>query len=255
MISPASTNPKLTEQGFANVFRVCGRDDAQGAFGADYALDHELADKVAIVDDRSAYGKGIADEFRKRLSERGVREAMDEAVAQGDEEFGGLIARMRDGGIGLVYFGGYFTESGLFVRQARGEGLGATMVVTSGSFSPQYWDLAGPAAEGTLATFGPETRGLPSAAAVARRFEAEGFSPEGYTLYAYAAVQVFAEAARRAGSTGLDALEEALHAGAYETVLGPITFDAKGDVRGFEYAMYRWHDGRYEEICCRPPGG
>ena len=90
-------------------------------------------------------------------------------------------------------------------------------------------------------TFGPEPRKLPSAAEVVRSFEAEGFSPEGYTLYAYAAVQVFAEAARRAGSTGLAALEKALYAGAYETVLGPVTFDDKGDVRGFEYSMYRWH--------------
>jgi branched-chain amino acid transport system substrate-binding protein len=252
-ISPGSTNPRLTEQGFANVFRVCGRDDVQGAFAADYVVDHGLAGRVAIVQDQSAYGKGIADEFRKRLNQRGVREAMYEAITQGDKEFGDLITKMRDGGIGLVYFGGYFTESGLFVRQARQQGLTATMVVTSGSFSQQYWDLAGPAAEGTLVTFGPEARKLPSAAEVVRRFEAEGFSPEGYTLYAYAAVQVFAEAARRAGSTGLAALEKALHAGAYETVLGPVTFDDKGDVRGFEYSMYRWHNGGYEEICCRHP--
>jgi branched-chain amino acid transport system substrate-binding protein len=253
-ISPGSTNPRLTEQGFANVFRVCGRDDVQGAFAADYVVDHGLAGRIAIVHDRSAYGKGIADEFRKRLNQRGVRETMYEAVAQGDEEFGDLIARMGDSSIDLIYFGGYFTESGLFVRQARQQGLTATMVVTSGSFNPQYWDLAGPAAEGTLATFGPETRGLPSAAEVAKRFEAEGFSPEGYTLYAYAAVQVFAEAARRAGSTELGALVKALREGTFETVLGPIAFDEKGDVKGFEYSMYRWHDGGYEEICCRPPG-
>ena len=107
----------------------------QGAFAADYVVDHGLVERLAIVDDRSTYGKGIADEFRKRLNERGVREAMDEAVAQGDEEFGDLITRMRDGGVGLIYFGGYFTEAGLFVRQARQRGLTATMVVTSGSFS------------------------------------------------------------------------------------------------------------------------
>jgi branched-chain amino acid transport system substrate-binding protein len=254
MISPGSTNPRLTEQGFANVFRVCGRDDVQGAFAADYVVGHELADRIAIVHDQSAYGKGIADEFRRRLNERGVRETMYEAIAQGDKEFGDLITKMRDGGIELIYFGGYFTETGLFVRQARGQGLTATMMVTSGSFNQQYWDLAGPAAEGTLMTFGPEPRKLLSAAEVVERFEAEGFSPEGYTLYAYAAIQAFAEAARKAGSTGLDALEKALHEGTYETVLGPITFDDKGDVKGFRYSMYRWHDRRYEEICCRPPG-
>ena len=254
MISPSSTNPLLTEQGFSNVFRVCGRDDVQGAFAADYVVDHKLADRIAVVHDQSAYGKGITDEFKRRLNERGVRETMYEAIAQGDKEFGDLITKMRDGGIELIYFGGYFTESGLFARQARGYGLTATMMVTSGSFNQEYWDLAGSAAEGTLMTFGPEPRKLASAAEVVKRFEAEGFSPEGYTLYAYAAIQVFAEAARRAGSARLDALGKALHEGTYETVLGPITFDDKGDVKGFKYSMYRWHDRRYEEICCRPPG-
>jgi len=254
MISPGSTNPRLTDQGFANVFRVCGRDDVQGAFAADYIVDHKLADRIAIVHDQSAYGKGIADEFRRRLNERGVRERMHEAIAQGDKEFSDLITKMKAVDIELIYFGGYFTESGLFVRQARGNGLTATMMVTSGSFNQEYWDLAGSAAEGTLMTFGPEPRKLASAAVVVKRFEAEGFSPEGYTLYAYAAIQVFAAAARKAASSGLDALEKALHEGTYETVLGPITFDGKGDVQGFKYSMYRWHDRTYEEICCRPSG-
>ncbi|WP_082145849.1 branched-chain amino acid ABC transporter substrate-binding protein [Microvirga massiliensis] len=254
MISPGSTNPRLTEQGFANVFRVCGRDDVQGAFAADYVVDNKLTDGIAIVHDQSAYGKGIADEFRRRLNERGVREKMYEAIAQGDKEFGDLIAKMRNSGIQLIYFGGYFTETGLFVRQARGRGLTATMLVTSGSFNQQYWDLAGSAAEGTLMTFGPEPRKLSSAIEVVKRFEAEGFSPEGYTLYAYAAIQVFADAAKKTGSTELDELAKALHGGRFETVLGPITFDDKGDVKGFKYSMYRWHDRNYEEICCRPPG-
>ena len=127
-------------------------------------------------------------------------------------------------------------------------------MVTSGSFTQEYGDLAGSAAEGTLVTFGPEPRELSSAAQVVKKFETEGFNPEGYTLYAYAAIQAFAEAAKKAGSTELDALEKALHQGTYETVLGPITFDEKGDVKGFKYSMYRWHDRRYEEICCRSPG-
>jgi branched-chain amino acid transport system substrate-binding protein len=157
---------------------------------------------------------------------------------------------MRDAGVRLVYFGGFSTEAGLFARQARQEGLKATIMVTSASFNQPYSDIAGYAAEGTLVTFGPEPRGLPSAAALVRRFESEGFSPEAYTLYSYASIQVFAEAAERATSTKLEALEMVLHQGAYETVLGPITFDAKGDVMGFRYQMYRWHDGRYEAVCC-----
>ena len=254
MISPGSTNPKLTEQGFSNVFRVCGRDDVQGSFAADYVVDHLRADAIAIIHDQSPYGKGIADEFRRRLHQRGGRETMYGTIAQGDKEFGDLIAKMIDSGIQLIYFGGYFTEAGLFVRQARSRGLTATIIVSSGSLTQEYWDLAGSAAEGTLVTFGPEPRKLASAAEVVKRFESEGFNPEGYTLYAYAAIQIFAEAAKRAGSTSLKSIESTLHQGTYETVLGPITFDAKGDVQGFHYLMYRWHNRRYEEICCRRGG-
>jgi branched-chain amino acid transport system substrate-binding protein len=128
------------------------------------------------------------------------------------------------------------------------------MMVTSGSFTQEYWDLAGSAAEGTLVTFGPEPRPRASAAEVVKRFETEGFNPQGYTLYAYAAIQIFADAAKKAGSTSVESIEQTLHQGTYETVLGPITFDAKGDVQGFQYLMYRWHNRRYEEICCRPGG-
>ena len=248
MITPGSVNSRLTEQGFANVFRTCGRDDTQGSFAADYVVDNRLAERVAIVQDQSAFGQGIAGEFRKRLNGRGVREVMDEPISQGDNDFGALIARMRDAGVQLVYFGGYHTEAGLFVRQAHSQGLAATVMVNSAMVSREFWDLAGPGGEGTLMTFAPDPRKLPSAAEVVRRFEADGYSPEGYTLYAYAAVQVFAEAARRSGSTDLGALEKALHEGAYDTVLGPVTFDQKGDVTGFRYEMYRWHDGRYEPV-------
>ena len=254
MIGPSSTNPHLTEQGFANVFRVSGRDDRQGRFAADYAVDNGLADRIAIVQDQTTFGKGLADEFGKRLNERGVREVMDEPISQGDNDFGALIARMRDAGIRLVYFGGYHTEAGLFVRQARHLGLDATIMANSAMLTREYWDLAGSAAEGTLMTFGPDPRRLPSATEVVARFAAEGHDAEARTLYSYAAVQVFADAARKAGSTDLDQLEGVLHADTFQTVLGPMTFDAKGDNVRYEFRMYRWHDGKYEEICCRRPG-
>ncbi len=255
MITPASINSMLTEQGFANVFRTCGRDDTQGTFAADYVVDNRLAQRIAIIQDQSTFGKGIADQFKKQLNKRGVSEAMYVPIIQGGRDFGALVARMREAGIQLVYFGGHYTEAGLFVRQAREQGLAATMMVNSAMVNREYWDLAGPAAEGTLMTFAPDPRRLPSAADVVRRFEVEGYDPEGYTLHSYAAVQVFAEAARRVGSIELAALVKALHEGTFDTVLGSLSFDKKGDVRDFRYTMYRWHDGRYEEICCRPPGG
>jgi branched-chain amino acid transport system substrate-binding protein len=251
MITPSSINSRLTEQGFRNVFRTCGRDDAQGTFAANYALDELRAERIAIVQDGTAFGKGIADEFKRQLDRRGVRAAMYEPIAQGQKEFGGLIDRMREAGIQLVYFGTYHAEGGLFVRQAHQHGLHAVMMVNSAMVNREFWELAGQGGEGTLMTFAPDPRRLPSAVELVRRFEAEGYTPEGYTLNTYAAIQVFAEAARRAGSTALEGLTQALHQGTFDTALGTISFDEKGDVEGFEYAMYRWREGSYAEICCR----
>ena len=178
---------------------------------------------------------------------------MDEAISQGDKDFGALIARMRDAGVRLVYFGGYHTEAGLFVRQARAQGLAATMMVNSAMVTSEYWDLAGAAAEGTLMTFGPDPRKLPSAAEVVARFEAEGHEPRGPDPLRLRG----GPGLRRGGPAGgLDrprGAREGAARGRLRDRARPVTFDAKGDDGRYEFQMYRWHDGRYEDICCGPP--
>ena len=255
-ISPASNSSKLTEQGLKNVFRTCGRDDVQGVFTAGYIVDNQHAKRVAIVHDQTTFGKGLADEVKRQLNKRGAQEAMYEAISQGDRDFSALITKMKSANIDLVYYGGYHTEAGLLVRQAREQGLAATLMSGSALVDRQFWAITGATGEGTLITFAPDARKQPAAAEAVREFEAQGYAPEGFTLYTYAAVQVFAEAARRAGSTQLERLEQALHGGTYDTVLGPLTFDDKGDVKDFRYCVYKWHDGRYDEFYCPPgPGG
>ena len=127
-ISPASNSSKLTEQGLKNVFRTCGRDDVQGVFTAGYILDNQHAQRVAIVHDQTTFGKGLADEVKRQLNKRGVQEAMYEAISQGDRDFSALITKMKSANIDLVYYGGYHTEAGLLVRQAREQGLAATLM-------------------------------------------------------------------------------------------------------------------------------
>ena len=247
-ISPASTNPKLTEQGFENVFRTCGRDDVQGIYAANYVVDNKLASKVAILHDKSAYGKGLADEFKKELNKLGVTEVMYEAITAGDKDFTALITKMKDAGVDLIYHGGYHTEAGLITRQAREQGLTATMMSGDALVDKQYWEITGPTGEGTLMTFAPDPRKSPAAAEVVAAFKAENYDPEGYTLYTYAAIQAFADAANKAGSTDPEAVAKALKEGAYDTVLGSIAFNEKGDVQNPEYVMYVWKNGEYGEV-------
>ena len=247
-ISPASTNPKLTEQGFENVFRTCGRDDVQGVYAANYVVDNKAADKVAIIHDKSAYGQGLADEFKKQLNTRGVQEVLYEAVTQGDKDFSALVTKMKGAGVQLIYHGGYHTEGGLIVRQAREQGFNATLMSGDALVDKQYWDITGATGEGTLMTFAPDPRKLPTAAEVVKRFEAKGYSPEGYTLYTYAAIQAYADAATKAGGTDAEKVADALREGNFSTVLGPIDFNEKGDVNDPKYVMFRWNNGQYTEI-------
>jgi branched-chain amino acid transport system substrate-binding protein len=247
-ISPASTNPLLTEQGFDNVFRVCGRDDVQGPYAADYVVDNNIGSKVAVIHDKSTYGKGLADDFKKQLNARGIQETMYEAITAGDRDYTALITKMKQAGIDLIYLGGYHTEAGLITRQAREQGLDAKMMSGDALVSDEYWAITGDTGQGTLMTFSPDPRKNEVAQPVVTKFQEQGYDPEGYTLYTYAAIQTWAQAAEKAGTTDLDAVVEALHGNQFETVLGTIGFDEKGDPKGSGYVMYMWEDGQYAEI-------
>jgi branched-chain amino acid transport system substrate-binding protein len=247
-ISPASTNPQLTEQGFDNVFRTCGRDDQQGQVAANYVVDNNIGSKIAVLHDKTAYGKGLADEFKKQLNARGVEEAMYEAITAGDKDFTALITKMKQAGVDLIYLGGYHTEAGLITRQAHEQGIGAQMMSGDALVTDEYWAITGDTGQGTLMTFSPDPRKNEVAQPVVQEFQAQGYDPEGYTLYTYAAIQAWAQAVEKAGSTDLDAVIEQLHNNEFDTVLGTISFDEKGDVQGSNYVLYKWDNGEYTEI-------
>jgi branched-chain amino acid transport system substrate-binding protein len=170
---------------------------------------------------------------------------MYEAITAGDKDFTALITKMKQAGVDLIYLGGYHTEAGLIARQAKEQGINATMMSGDALVTDEYWAITGDTGQGTLMTFSPDPRKNEAAAQVVADFEAAGFDPEGYTLYTYATIQVWAQAAELAGSTDLDAVLEQLNGNQFETVLGTISFDDKGDVEGENYVMYEWDNGQY----------
>jgi branched-chain amino acid transport system substrate-binding protein len=249
-ISPASTNPVLTDRGakFANVFRVCGRDDQQGAVAGAFIADKYKGKKVAIIHDKTTYGKGLADETKKALNAKGVTETLYDSINKGDKDFSALVSKMKAAAIDVMYFGGYQTEAGLLVRQAREQGLQARLISGDALVSTEFWSITGKAGEGTLMTFGPDPRKYPSAKAVVDGFKAKGYDPEGYTLYTYAAFQVFAKAAETAKSVKVEDLVKVMRGTKFETVIGTLGFDGKGDVTSPSYVFFEWKDGKYAEM-------
>ena len=247
-ISPASTNPTFTDKGDWNTFRTCGRDDQQGKVAGDYMAKNFANRKIAILHDNSAYGKGLADETKKALNAKGVKEAIYTAYTPKERDYSALVSRLKQAGVEVIYVGGYHTEAGLILRQSREQGMQATLVGGDALVTNEFWQIAGDAGNGTLMTFASDPRRRPTAAAVVKEFKDKGIDPEGYVLYTYAAIQAWADAAKKAGSIDPKKVAAALHAGTWATVLGPITFDKKGDVTVSDYVFYIWHNGSYAEM-------
>jgi branched-chain amino acid transport system substrate-binding protein len=246
-ITPASTNPKLTEQGLKNVFRTCGRDDQQGAVAGKLLAEHDKGKKIAILHDNSPYGKGLAEETQKALHAGGGKEVIFDTITPGEKDYSAVVSKLKSAGIEVVYLGGYHPEAGLIVRQMRDQGMKTQLVSGDALVTQEFWSITGPAGEGTIMTFPPDPRGLPEAAKVVKEFQDSGFDPEGYTLYTYAAVQVWKDAAEKAKSTALDKVAAALHANSFNTVIGKLGFDSKGDITSNAYVWYVWKDGKYGE--------
>jgi len=240
-ITPASTNPTVTERKMWNIFRVCGRDDQQGKVAGDYILKHFKGKKVAVVHDKTTYGKGLADETKKTINAGGMKEVLYEGINTGEKDYSALVSKIKQSGADLVYFGGLYTEGGLIVRQMRDQGVKAPLMGGDGITSDEFAAVGGPGVEGTLMTYGPDPRNKPEAKSIVEEFRAAKFEPEAYTLYSYAGVQVIKQAAEAGKSLDPKKVAEKMHSGMhFNTVLGDIAYDKKGDITKLDYVMYIW---------------
>jgi branched-chain amino acid transport system substrate-binding protein len=247
-MTPASTNPDFTEgpakKGVKTVFRTCGRDDAQGVFAGPWLAKTYAGKKVAILDDKSAYGQGLANETEKNAKGAGLEPAMRDTYTAKEKDFSALISKMKDAGIEAVYIGGYHNDVALMVRQAREQGFNADFISADALNTAEFWSISGPAGEGVRYSDGASAVNLDSAKAVVEKFRAESYEPEGYTLNSYAAIEAWAKAANIAKSLEGEKVAEALRGNTIPTVIGDLSWDDKGDLTKVNYAWYVWHDGK-----------
>ena len=247
MISPSATNPKITERKLWNTFRTCGRDDQQGSFAGPWIAEHFKGKYAAIVDDKSAYGKGLADLTKEAMNKAGLTEVVHESITAGEQDYTALVSKLKAANVDVIYFGGYHPEAALIVKQAREQGLQAQLLSGDSLNTQEFATLAGPAGDGVMFTNAAEARNLPSAKTVVESFRKDGFEPEGYTLATYAAIQVWAQAVTKAGTTDAEKVAEALRGGSWDTVIGKLSFDAKGDLTSSTYVWYEFQGGKYAE--------
>lgn len=245
-ISPGSTNPTFTERGFPNVFRTCGRDDQQGTTAAAYLAKNFKGKGIAVIHDKTPYGKGLADETKAALNKLGIKEVLYESISAGEKDYSALVSKLKDVKADIIYLGGYYTEGGLIIRQAREQGLKATLVSGDALMTEEFWKITGSTGEGTLMTFSPDPAKDPANKELVAKFAAKNIKPEGYTLYSYGTVQAWAQAVEAVKSTDTKKVAAELKKSKFKTVLGNIGFDAKGDVTAPGYVMYVWSKGTYD---------
>jgi len=264
-ISPASTNPKFTEQGFVNVFRTCGRDDQQGQVAADFAVKVLNIKKVAIFNDGTTYGRGLAEEFKKSLAALQitagtkaknqqppveiVAEAELQPVKEGqapgyDAVLDPLISSQPD----LVYFGGSYPEGAVLVRKIKERKLKSAFLAGDAIANSVYLKTGGVATEGTYFTFGPAVEDMPEAGRFYGSFKARYGEIGPYSVYAYDAATVLLQAIEKAGITSGDSLISVLHTQKFSGAMGEIDFNEKGDIKAAPYVIWKVKGGEFVPV-------
>jgi branched-chain amino acid transport system substrate-binding protein len=246
-ITPSSTNPRLTEADIKTLFRTCGNDNMQGTFAGKWMAQNYAGKDVAILDDGSPYGRGVADEAKRSLEASGHKTTLRDRYAQKQKDFSALVAKLKGANIAMVYVGGYHNDIGLLVRQAREQGFTGDFGAADALNTSEFWSISGTAGEGVRFTDASSSVNLTAAKSVVETFRAANYEPEGYTLSTYAAVQAWAAGVEIANSTEAVKVADALHGSVVPTVIGDLSWDAKGDLARVSYAWFVWHRGRYSE--------
>ncbi|PAT34787.1 high-affinity branched-chain amino acid ABC transporter substrate-binding protein [Vandammella animalimorsus] len=249
-ITPGATSPLVTDTIKPHFFfRTGGRDDQQGPFAARYMLTAIKPSKIAVLHDKQTYGFGVANEVHKTLKEQGANIVMFESINAGDNDYSAVITKLKAQGADMVYYGGYHAELGLLLRQAREQGLSAQFMAPDGAANPDLVAIAGHATDGLLVTMGADFTKRPENAQILAAFQKAGREPEGtFQLPAYAAVEVIAQSIAAVGDDPVKVADH-MHSSRFDTAVGTVEYDAKGDLKTFEFAVYRWDaQGRRQQV-------
>lgn len=247
-VTPASTNPEISRQGFDTFFRVCPTDDVQGPAAASFARNDLGVTRVVVLDDQTTYGRGISEKFEKKFMELGGEVLRHDGITQGEKDFMPLLTKIKAVKPELVFFGGIYPEMALLLKQSKKVGLNTQWLAGDGIFEAALTQLAGAAnAEGVHATMlGVDPHLVPEAKDFVTRYEARYGEIGSFSAYGYDAASVLIDALRRAGKKDREAvIAELKKTKDFPGILGPINFDEKGDAVGKSVGIFKIVDGKF----------
>jgi branched-chain amino acid transport system substrate-binding protein len=250
MVTPASTADELTQQGFPEVFRAVLKNSDQGPAAAVFAKEKLGAKSFAVVDDKTAYGKGLALAFRDKAVQIGLKMVAEEAFNVGEKDFSTLVTKLKAAQPDVVYAGCMFPEGALLMRQGKTRGLEARFISGDGFFAPKLIEIGGSSVEGTIVSFpAPPWEEMEAAQNFLKRYQEKYGEPvKTYAPLAYDAAMIIAEGVRRANSTVRGDIVKALHAKDFKWtgIGGTYIFDDKGDKSNPVPYFYIVQDGKFK---------
>ncbi|MBD8554982.1 branched-chain amino acid ABC transporter substrate-binding protein [Rhizobium sp. CFBP 8762] len=241
-ITPSSTNPTVTERGFDNLFRGCGRDDQQAVVAGGFILDTLKRDKIALVHDKDTYGQGLVDAVKRTLDERGIKPVLYEGLTRGERDFNALVTKIKSSGANAVYFGGLIPEGGPLIRQLKEQGVDVVFV-SGDSFAQAELVTAtgGPAnLKNVYYSATPDPLEDPATKSVQEKLKAANVTPANYVLYGYANAQAVVAALKASGE--LKSQADFLRNNVVDSAIGKLTWDAKGDIKDFQFVFYTFDE-------------
>ncbi|MCD6061448.1 MAG: branched-chain amino acid transporter substrate-binding protein [Moraxellaceae bacterium] len=248
-VSPSATNPKYTQQGYKGAFRVMANDIQQGKALGEFAVKDMGAKKIAIIDDRTAYGQGLADEFEKGVTASGGSVIVREFTNDKASDFTAILTKIKGQKPDLVFYGGMDGQGAPMARQMKTLGLTAKFLGGDGIHTAEFMKLAGPAAEGVTASLpGVPLESMPHGPDFKQRFESKYGVIQLYAPYCYDAMMVVAEAMKRAGSADPAKYMPEMGKTNHDGVTANITFDGNGDLQGGAITVYRVEGGQWKFI-------
>lgn len=254
MVSPANTATDVTDRGLKTVNRICARDDFQGPAGAKFAVEKLGAKKIFIIQDKTAYGTGLAEAFKKGAEELGAQILGFEGITVGEKDFNGVLNQVLAKKPDLIYFGGLYTEGGLLIKQARDKGITVPIMGGDGLDSSTLVQIAGDAVKNTYMT---SAAGLTTVTDAGKQFAEKykqkfGKDIESYSAYGYDAMGVLLKGLENAIKANGNKLptrqqvaEEVRKVQDYQGVVTKVSFDEKGDNKYAKIYIYKFDEAKY----------
>ena len=249
VVMPVPTNPKITQQGFNNLFRIPATDADQGPQAARFAFETLHKNKFVIIHDKTAYGQGIADEFKREAEKLGVKILLYDAITEGQTDFSAILTRIKSLNPEVFYFGGMYPEGGLLIKQARAVGINAIFMVGDGCYDPEFIKIGEKATEGSIISFlAPPWEEEQSTAEFAKNYESKYGKIKNYAPFGYDGVYIFAKAIKATGKADRKTIIDELRKPDFylDGVVGKIEFKENGDNKNANLYFYQVKNGKFE---------